>query len=121
MDSRKAFLLAEVTSSCQGPSLRASAGEGQLATLKQRPMDTQLARTEQLLGPEGQPGVGMQGGQMSWRQPSGQLQRQHLPVPRVPSTSEYNREEPDGFPINPSKSVLSPGLKQPPGLEPEPS
>lgn len=58
MDSSKAFLLAEVTSSCQDPSLRASAGEGRLATLKQRPMDTQLARTEQALGPEGQPGVG---------------------------------------------------------------
>ena len=61
MDSSRAFLLAEVTSSCQGPSLRAPTGEGQLATLKQRPMDTQLARTEQPLGPEGQPGVGRRG------------------------------------------------------------
>lgn len=33
-----------VISSCQGPSLRTSAGEGGLTTLKQRPMDMQLAR-----------------------------------------------------------------------------
>lgn len=56
MDSSKAFLLAGVISSCQGPNLRASAGEGGLATLKQRPMDMQLAREAGLSSGLGQSG-----------------------------------------------------------------
>lgn len=45
-----------VTSSCQGSSLRASAGEGGQAALEQRPMDMQLAS-----GPAQSRGLGQRG------------------------------------------------------------